>query len=156
MTDSRPKLALFVDRQNVYRGAREVFGFDNSFHTKGQVNPLQLGQLIAARNVNGHDRRLTSVRIYRGVPDSRRSPRGNAAYFARGRYRKGSHQDSSKSLAGRCVIPRGWPKTREHEKGIDVQLAIDFVLGYVRGDFDVGVLFSGDTTYFRPLMQHPK
>ncbi len=41
--------------------------------------------------------------------------------------------------------PPDWPRTAEHEKGIDVQLAIDFVAGYIREEFEVGVLFSGDT-----------
>jgi hypothetical protein len=31
------------------------------------------------------------------------------------------------------------------EKGIDVQLAIDFVVMAVRGEYDVGILFSTDT-----------
>lgn len=145
MTDTRPRLALFIDRQNVYRGAREIFGFENSFHTKGQVNPLRLGNLIAGRVVDNQDRRITAIRIYRGIPDSRKSRKGNAAYLR--------HKEASERLAPDLVTvigrplryPHGWPQIREHEKGIDVQLSIDFVLGYVRREFDVGVLFSGDT-----------
>jgi hypothetical protein len=41
--------------------------------------------------------------------------------------------------------PHDWPTTPEQEKGIDVQLAIDFVRGYMHADYDVGVLFSFDT-----------
>ncbi len=31
------------------------------------------------------------------------------------------------------------------EKGIDVSLAVDFVAGAIRGDFEVGIIFSEDT-----------
>lgn len=46
--------------------------------------------------------------------------------------------------------PRGWPAShrpgeRPQEKGIDVALALDFVVMAVRKDFDVGILMSTDT-----------
>jgi hypothetical protein len=41
--------------------------------------------------------------------------------------------------------PGGWPRNAAEEKGIDVQLAIDFVMGILRQDFDSGVIFSTDT-----------
>ena len=37
------------------------------------------------------------------------------------------------------------PGLDPREKGIDVQLAIDFVTMAVKGDYDVGILFSVDT-----------
>ncbi len=41
--------------------------------------------------------------------------------------------------------PRDWPREREHEKGIDVQLAIHLVARAVRGEDEVGILMSTDT-----------
>jgi hypothetical protein len=41
--------------------------------------------------------------------------------------------------------PGAWPKVDAEEKGIDVQLAIDFAMGLLRDEFDVGVIFSTDT-----------
>lgn len=46
--------------------------------------------------------------------------------------------------------PHGWPDRSQpgekpREKGIDVALAIDFVTMAVRGEYDVGILFSTDT-----------
>lgn len=52
---------------------------------------------------------------------------------------------------GVAVIPRSlrypanWPTERAEEKGIDVQLSIDFTIGAIDGRFEVGVIFSTDT-----------
>jgi hypothetical protein len=53
--------------------------------------------------------------------------------------------DVVKVIARPLRYPHDWPASTEQEKGIDVQLSIDFVLGYLRKEFDVGVLFSADT-----------
>jgi hypothetical protein len=36
------RVALFLDWQNVYRGAREAFGLNSKFHTAGQIYPVTL------------------------------------------------------------------------------------------------------------------
>ena len=41
--------------------------------------------------------------------------------------------------------PPDFPKSKPVEKGIDVQIALDFALMAVRGEYDVGVLMSRDT-----------
>ena len=41
--------------------------------------------------------------------------------------------------------PDKWPKERAQEKGIDVQLAIDFVAGAIDDSYDTGVICSTDT-----------
>lgn len=46
--------------------------------------------------------------------------------------------------------PSGWPGSSQagekpQEKGIDVALALDFVMMAVRGEYDVGILMSTDT-----------
>jgi NYN domain len=41
--------------------------------------------------------------------------------------------------------PPNYPAEKPTEKGIDVQLAIDFVVSALDGRFDVGVVFSADT-----------
>lgn len=41
--------------------------------------------------------------------------------------------------------PHGWPAKKPEEKGIDVSIAVDFVLMAARGDYDVGILMSADT-----------
>ena len=41
--------------------------------------------------------------------------------------------------------PREWPVRPAQEKGVDVALAVDFVLMCAGREYDVGILFSGDT-----------
>jgi uncharacterized LabA/DUF88 family protein len=137
------RLVLFMDWQNVYQGARECFGFGSKFHTFGQVNPVALGERIAGRYSARGKRELSQVRIYTGRPDPRQDPKTHGAHM---------RQTAAWEATGRVVVrtrtlryPGGWPKNRAEEKGIDVQLAIDFVMGTLRQDFDVGVIFSTDT-----------
>jgi hypothetical protein len=75
---------LFIDRQNVYKGARDTFDLGRDFHTKGQVNPIKLGELVASRVAGGTDRRLTEVRIYRGFPMPESLPRETQRLSASG------------------------------------------------------------------------
>jgi hypothetical protein len=41
--------------------------------------------------------------------------------------------------------PPEWPRRAAQEKGIDVALAVDFVMMVARRQYDVGILFSSDT-----------
>lgn len=41
--------------------------------------------------------------------------------------------------------PRNWPNAKPEEKGIDVALAVDYVMMAVRGQYDVGIILSADT-----------
>jgi len=136
------RVVLFIDAQNVYRGARETFCAPGAFHADGQVDPIKLGQLIATRPPPGHERVLHEVRVYTGRPDSTRQSRAYGAHM---------RQCAAWERAGAVVVPRtlryppDWPQSRAEEKGIDVALSIDFVMGAVDGRFDVGVIFSTDT-----------
>lgn len=60
------RVVVFLDYQNVYRGARGLFYTWDAPAAAGQVDPLLLGTLLAARG--GPDRELYQVRVYRGVP----------------------------------------------------------------------------------------
>jgi len=41
--------------------------------------------------------------------------------------------------------PPDWPKRPAQEKGVDVALAVDFVMLIAQRECDVGILFSSDT-----------
>lgn len=47
---------------------------------------------------------------------------------------------------GRLVY-QGWPNVPPYEKGIDVQIATDMLIHAVRGNYDVGILVSGDNDF---------
>jgi len=140
------RVVVFLDWQNVYKGAREAFCAIGGPHWQGQVDPLVLAQHIAADSP--FDRQLHQVRIYRGQPDASRDPRG---YAACSRQAASWQQSRLIDLTLRTLrYPRGWPSShrpgeRPQEKGIDVALALDFVVMAVRRDFDVGILMSTDT-----------
>ncbi|MYF83120.1 MAG: NYN domain-containing protein [Acidimicrobiia bacterium] len=128
--------------ERIHVGTAGVLSFTSGIpHWEGQVDPLALGRLIIDRSP--YDRTLAGVRIYRGVPHSTKDPKGYGACM---------RQIASWSkLAGVQVYarplryPYGWPRQKPEEKGIDVAMAVDFVLMAARREYDVGILMSADT-----------
>lgn len=140
------RVVLFLDYQNVYRGARETFHEPSDNHRCGQIDPLKLGQAIV--EASPYDRVLKEVRVYRGKPDSSRDPKGFAACT-----RQVDVWDQSERVQVTTRVlryPYGWPDRSQvgekpQEKGIDVALAIDFVALAVTKEYEVGILMSTDT-----------
>lgn len=133
------RVALFIDYQNAYRRARDAFHpVHESSHTAGQFDPLTLGQLIVSKG--GPHRQLAGVHVYRGMPDSTRDPKGYGAC---------RRQVESWRKADPCVQvftrPLRYLHGRVEEKGVDVALAVDFVMTLYSGHYDTGVLMSADT-----------
>ncbi len=133
------RVALFIDYQNVYKGARETFHERRSPSSWGQVFPRAMGELICSLPQPADDRELVDVRVCLGRPSQQQDARGYAA---------GRRQIAVWEKQGVTVVPRTLryrPGLPPEEKGIDVSLAIDFVAGAVDGAFDVGIIFSTDT-----------
>ncbi|MXZ63103.1 MAG: NYN domain-containing protein [Chloroflexi bacterium] len=113
------------------------------------MDPLALGELICSRPPPGHTRELEEVRVYTGRPDSTKDPETYGAHM---------RQCESWERAGAVVLPRAlrypgdWPQRRAQQKGVDVELAIDFIAGAIDGSYDVGVIFSTDTD-LRPALE---
>jgi hypothetical protein len=134
------RVAVFIDYQNVYRRAQSAFSSGPNHHTFGQIDPRKLGDLLVGRVPNGA---LAFVRVYRGQPDANRDPKGSAAC---------SRQVAAWRTRANVEVftrplryPPGYPAEKPSEKGIDVQLAIDFVVAALDDRFDVGVVVSADT-----------
>jgi hypothetical protein len=144
------RLVVFVDYQNIYRRARGVFhDHSTSPHWDGQVQPDALGNLIV-RMSHDQQRVLHQVRMYRGMPDSTRDPKG---YGAASRQIDAWRKLPLVNVTTRPFrYPPDYPQSKAQEKGIDVQLALDFVMMAVRGEYDVGVLMSNDTD-LRPALE---
>lgn len=140
------RVIVFLDWQNVYKGAREAFCALHAPHWQGQVDPVALAQHLVADSP--FDRQLHQVRIYRGLPDATLDPKG---YAACSRQIASWQRSPLVSTTTRTLrYPRGWPTShqvgeRPQEKGIDVALAIDFAVMGNRGDYEVGILMSTDT-----------
>lgn len=141
------RLAVFIDYQNVYRGARQAFGEENAHHTVGQCDPLKLAKLIEQRHPSypgARPRKLVQVWTYRGMPKSRKNPKGYTAACKQVDVWHSSAA-SSEYRVEVCTRPLDYRTGFPREKGIDVVLALDLAFGASNNEFDVGVLFSGDS-----------
>jgi len=136
----KKRAVVFLDYQNVYRRARACFHLDALSHPAGQIHPVQLAQRIVEKRL---ERQLEGVRVYRGLPDSTKDPRG---YAAARRQITAWERDPKTSVFIRALrYPGAWPMDKPEEKGVDVALAVDFVVMAVRSEYDVGILVSNDT-----------
>lgn len=137
------RVVVFVDYQNAYRRARDAFHNHNADpYSLGQFHPASLGALLTGRR-NDPDRQLQQVRMYRGMPDGGMEKR---AHSAARRQVSSWTRDPLVSVTTRPLrYPRNYPAARAQEKGIDVQIALDFAMMAVRNEYDVGILMSGDT-----------
>lgn len=135
-----------MDYQNVYRRAREAFGLTEDVASSGQIHPMRVAKMITERRNEPSE--LAAVRIYRGLPHPNKDSKGYGA--ARAQISKWERSDGRMQVITRPLrYPFGWPDRcgtdKPGEKGIDVSLAIDFAAMAVRGQYDVGIIFSGDT-----------
>ncbi len=138
---SLERVCVFVDYQNVFMMARRCFHKGPYGPTAGQIDPLELGQLIVSQRRRPSV--LQQVRVYRGLPDATRQPR---PYAANERQTAAWVRSPLVKVIRRPLrYPGRWPEQRAEEKGVDVALGIDFVRLAVRGAHDVGVLMSTDT-----------
>lgn len=80
-------------------------------------------------------------------PSARRSPVGQAACQRQVRYW------NAQSRVRAITRPLKYYGDIPREKGIDVLIALEMVLGAVRDEYDVAVLFSGDTD-LAPAVEH--
>lgn len=144
------RVTVFIDSQNLFRGARRAF-FDDERTVgsaqDGQFDPIALGHLLAARRTGGRDgRSLQQVRIYSGVPDAYLDPKG---YAAKTRQCDGWEQRGAVVTRRPLQYPPRWPRNndgrRPTEKGIDVALAVDLVRLGQSGSYDVAIVCSADT-----------
>ncbi len=135
------RVVVFLDYQNVYRGARDSFHQWDDPPQEGQIDPVPLSELLVARSP--FDRELTEVRIYRGRPDSLRDPMGYGANLRQG---VAWERDPRVTVITRTLrYPPAWPAEKAQEKGIDVALAVDAVAMAVRGGYEVAIVMSTDT-----------
>jgi uncharacterized LabA/DUF88 family protein len=135
------RVIVFIDWQNVYKGARDAFHHRQAPGRAGMVDPLRLAQRLIEMS-RGRNRELAGVRVYRGRPDPTRDPIGYAA----NQRQQGAWERVGVTVVQRPLrYPKAWPAEKAQEKGVDVALAVDFVMLAVTGAYDVGILCSTDT-----------
>ena len=115
----------------------------------GQFDPAALGELIV-RRPRGQERELQQVRMYRGMPDATNEHRAYSA--VRRQIARWQAHPFVEVTTRPLRYPPDYPSSRAQEKGIDVQLALDFAMMAVRNEYDVGILMSNDTD-LRPALE---
>ncbi|MDE0268976.1 MAG: NYN domain-containing protein [Acidimicrobiaceae bacterium] len=126
------RVAVFIDYQNMYHGARRAFADLKVLSPIfGHVHPVALGRLLTGLGRSADpNRKLVATTVYRSQP-GRRSPRKLAVTTARQIARWHQHPSFTvKTLPLRYQKPETpGERWRAEEKGIDVMLALDLVLG---------------------------
>ncbi len=148
------KIAVYIDWQNVYNGARRAFGLTDASSEEGQVSPYRIGQLLAAGNGRGADGALVRVEIHRGLPSASKDPVG---YSANRRQSAAWMRENVEVVIPRLRplrYPLDYPNDPPKEKGIDVQLALAAVEHVTSAPplCDIAIVFSHDTDLI-PVVQ---
>lgn len=143
------RVAVFIDYQNVYMGARRAFGYGSDPAQLGQIFPRRLGVMLTdlGRSVDP-TRQLEYVSIFRGEPSPAHSPRSQAACDRQVRFwgaQAGVRVRTRPLKYYQHTDSAGLRRFAAREKGIDVLVALEMVVGAIRDQYDVAVLFSGDT-----------
>jgi uncharacterized LabA/DUF88 family protein len=135
------RIAVFIDYQNCYGAARDAFHRPGAHARYGHFHPRDMAELLAAKG--GPDYDLTFVGVYCGIADRRRDPRTSAA---RARQVAAWRRHGGVTAVTRPLrYPRGWPREKAQEKGIDVKIAIDALMLAVQRKYDIAVIASCDS-----------
>ena len=132
-------IAVFLDFQNVHLIGHNLYGHGVEPYRR-VPDPARLADLIADRRKRPSN--AARISVYRGRPDPNLQPTLTAANDARTTQ---WDRDPRVRVFRRPLNYRGWPNVSPQEKGVDVQLAVDFVSTAFSRDYDALVLFSSDT-----------
>ena len=147
--DSVIRVAVFIDYQNLYHGARRTFGDRLSDPPSfGHIDPGTLARLLTGLgDTVDPDRELWATNVYRGEPGNRSHVKLRAAFARQTRRWRADSSLTVKTtpLRYRRVHQPGGSRWRAEEKGIDVLLAVDVVRGAYMDEFDAAVVASADT-----------
>jgi uncharacterized LabA/DUF88 family protein len=147
-------VAVYIDWQNIYNGARRAFGLTDAPSEEGQISPYRLAKVLAAGNERGDDGTLVRVEIHRGLPSASKDPTG---YGANRRQSAAWMKEDFDVVIPRLRplrYPHDYPEEPPEEKGVDVQLALAAVEHTISSPplCEVAIIFSHDTDLI-PVVQ---
>ncbi|MCY3861548.1 MAG: NYN domain-containing protein [bacterium] len=150
------RVAVFIDYQNVYHGARDLFFSSGRIPSPlGSIDPLRFGVLLCdLGKVKDPRRVLAGVRVYRGQPDSRSGMKLSRSFDRQ--------VEAWKQMPGvtvrtrpltyhRTSNPGQKPKWTAEEKGVDVMMALDISIGARNDVYDVAIIASSDSDFVPAL-----
>jgi len=138
------RVAVYFDWQNVYKTAREAFGWMGMPNEYGNFSPYRLARILAAGNERV-DAELVRVEIHRGMPSQKHDPTG---YSANRRQSAAWMKEAPDIVIPRLRAlryPRDYPTEPAVEKGVDVNLAVAVIEHLLTNRCDVAIIFSHDT-----------
>jgi hypothetical protein len=140
-------VAIYIDWQNVYNGARRAFGLTEAPSEEGQVSPYRVAKILAAGNGRGDQATLVRVEIHRGLPSASKDPTGYGANRRQSAAWMRENVDVVIPRLRPLRYPPNYPVEPPVEKGVDVQLALAAVEHTTSEPplCDVAVVFSHDT-----------
>ena len=132
------RVVVFIDYQNIYKGARAALARIRPATSTDRSTP---SSWVASSRGSGMAAGYSLGSAFTGGCPLTNTTRRATAWHS-GRSRSGGKHH--------LVTPRTRPlnyrnPTEPKEKGIDVQLAIDFVMLAMRDEYDIGILCSADT-----------
>ena len=144
------RVVVFIDYQNTYHCARDLFAAEDDPPMFGHVYPHHLGELLVHLGSSVDLQRvLSGVEVYRGKPGPK-SPEKLRRAFDR-QVAKWNRTPgvgvSTRPLRYRPIAwsfgkPIAW---RGEEKGVDVMMALSIAIGAIKDWYDVAVVVSADT-----------
>ncbi len=143
MNNEQKKVAIYIDGSNFYYKLRESEIYNITY-----FDYQGLAKWLAG------ERKIISKRYYVGaVRAEEKDKRGQS--LRRNQVRLFNHLSSGKQ---NFVVKRGYLMKNDgvyHEKGVDVKIAVDLLVGAYENMYDTAILISSDT-YLIPAIQKIK
>lgn len=144
MRSSVQKVAVFLDYENVHRVGHGLYTSYGAEKHSTVVDPVKIAERLVAKR--RHPSELTQIKVYRGRPVPEHQAKAASANDIQA---AAWAQDDRVTVTRRDLRYDFDPQNRQfftaREKGIDVALAIGLVDGALRREFDVAIVFTGDT-----------
>lgn len=137
------RVAVYFDWQNVYKTAREAFGWMDLPNEYGNFSPFRLARVLASGN-DRVDAELVRVEI-RGLPSQKHDPVGYSANRRQSAAWMNEAPDVVIPRLRPLRYPRDYPNEPAIEKGVDVNLAVAVIEHLLTERCDVAIIFSHDT-----------
>ncbi len=138
------KVAVFFDYENVHRVGHGLYSHLGEQKYETVVDPRMLAERLVGMRRSPSE--LAQVLVFRGRPVPAHQPEAASANDIQ---KTAWEQDPRVQVIRRDLRydfdTDGSNRFTAREKGIDVALAIAIVDGAIRGEFDVAIVFTGDT-----------
>lgn len=126
------RIAIYIDGANTYRALKSINALDG-------ISKFSYSEFI--NHISG-DRKLVSKRYYIGtVKNYDKTDKGEKMVKSQQKFLEGLRTDGFEIKHGKMMYDTG----KIREKGVDVKIAIDLVIGAADDLYDTAIIISSDT-----------